>query len=127
MDVGGHTRSHPILSGLSAERAEEEIAGGLDDLASITGRRPSLFAYPNGRRGIDYGDREVAMLRRLGLDGALVTHRGIVTRDSDPLQAPRLTPLHRSAARFGYALWRAYAEPQWHPASQEPASASGAA
>ena len=58
------------------------------------------------------------MLRRLGLEGALVTHRGIVTRDSDPLQAPRLTPLHRSAARFGYALWRAYAEPQWQPASE---------
>ena len=61
MDVGGHTRSHPILSSLSAERAEEEIAGGLDDLASITGRRPTLFAYPNGRRGLDYGDREVAL------------------------------------------------------------------
>jgi peptidoglycan/xylan/chitin deacetylase (PgdA/CDA1 family) len=127
MEVGGHTRSHPILSGLSAERAEEEIVGGLDDLASITGRRPSLFAYPNGRRGIDYGDREVAILRRLELGGALVTHRGIVTRDSDPLQAPRLTPLHRSAARFGYALWRAYAEPQWHPSPQDSASASGAA
>ena len=55
MEVGGHTRSHPILSGLSAERAEEEIAVGLDDLASITGRRPSLFAYPNGRRGMITG------------------------------------------------------------------------
>jgi len=127
MDVGGHTRSHPILSSLSAERAEEEIVGGLDDLASITGRRPTLFAYPNGRRGLDYGDREVTLLRRLGLDGALVTHRGIVTRDSDPLQAPRLTPLHRSAGRFGYALWRAYTEPQWQPASEPSVRVSGAA
>ena len=117
MDIGGHTRTHPILSGLRADRAEEEIAGGLEDLAGIAGRRPVLFAYPNGRRGVDYGDREVAILRRLGITTALVTHRGIVRRDSDPLQAPRLTPLHRDALRFGYALWRAYGAPQWHPES----------
>ena len=53
MDIGGHTRTHPILSGLRADRAEEEIAGGLEDLAGIAGRRPVLFAYPNGRRGVD--------------------------------------------------------------------------
>ena len=127
MDVGGHTRSHPILSGLSAERAEEEIAGGLEDLAAMIGRRPALFAYPNGRRGLDYGDREVATLRRLGIAAALVTHRGIVTRDSDPLQAPRLTPLHRDALRFGYALWRAYGAPPWHPESPSSAQAADVA
>ena len=127
MDVGGHTRSHPILSGLGADRAEEEIAGGLEDLATIVGRRPSLFAYPNGQRGIDYGDREIAILRRLGIAAALVTHRGIVTRDSDPMQAPRLTPLHRDAVRFGYALWRAYREPQWHPEAEPSPTVSGVA
>jgi peptidoglycan/xylan/chitin deacetylase (PgdA/CDA1 family) len=115
MDVGGHTRTHPILSGLTAAQAEQEIAGGLDELASITGRRPMLFAYPNGRRGLDYGDREVELLRRMRIGTALVTNRGIVTRRSDPLQAPRLTPLHRHAGRFGIALWRAYSEPEWLP------------
>jgi peptidoglycan/xylan/chitin deacetylase (PgdA/CDA1 family) len=125
MDVGGHTRSHPILSGLAAARAEEEIAGGLDDLAAIMGRRPTLFAYPNGRRGVDYGDREVGIVRRLGLAAALVTNRGIVTADSDLLQAPRLKPLHRRPGRFGLALWRAYSEPRWHPSS-EPAAAAPA-
>lgn len=122
MDVGGHTRSHPILSGLSAARAEEEIAGGLDDIAGLTGRRPTLFAYPNGRRGVDYGDREVELLRRMGLAAALVTNRGIVRRDCDLLQAPRLTPLHRRPARFGLALWRAYAEPDWRPDADAPDS-----
>ena len=125
MDVGGHTRSHPILSGLDAARAEEEIVGGLDDLAAMLGRRPTLFAYPNGRRGLDYGDREVGIVRRLGLAAALVTNRGIVTAESDVLQAPRLTPLHRRPGRFGLALWRAYSEPQWHPSS-EPAAAAPA-
>jgi peptidoglycan/xylan/chitin deacetylase (PgdA/CDA1 family) len=118
MEVGGHTRSHPILSGLSASHAEEEIAGGLDDLAALVGRRPTLFAYPNGRRGLDYGDREVGIVRRLGLTAALVTNRGIVTAGSDPFQAPRLTPLHRRPGRFGLALWRAYSEPQWDPSTE---------
>ena len=124
MDIGGHTRSHPILSGLSAAGAEEEIAGGLDDIAAVTGRRPVLFAYPNGRRGVDYGDREVGLVRSLGLLAALVTNRGIVTRDSDLLQAPRLTPLHRRAGRFGLALWRAYSEPEWRPSSQSSSAIS---
>jgi peptidoglycan/xylan/chitin deacetylase (PgdA/CDA1 family) len=115
MDVGGHTRTHPILAGLEAAKAEEEIAGGLEDLVSLTGRAVTRFAYPNGRRGRDYGDREVAILRRLGVEAALVTDRGIVRPDSDPLQAPRLAPLHKNAVRFAVALWRAYLAPDWRP------------
>jgi peptidoglycan/xylan/chitin deacetylase (PgdA/CDA1 family) len=123
MDVGGHTRSHPILSGLSAGQAEEEIAGGLDDISAITGRRPTLFAYPNGRRGVDYADREVGIVGKLGLAAAFVTNRGIVTTESDRFQAPRLAPLHRRPGRFGLALWRAYSEPRWHPSTAEVAAA----
>ena len=118
MNVGGHTRTHPILSGLTPAGAEQEIADGLDDLAEIIGRRPTLFAYPNGRRGLDYGDREVELLRRIGVEAAFVTNRGVMTHKSDTLQAPRLTPLHRRAERFGLALWRAYSEPEWLPAPE---------
>lgn len=115
MDVGGHTRTHPILASLDAAQAEGEIAGGLEDLVSLTGRAVTSFAYPNGRRGRDYGDREVGILRRLGVEAALVTDRGIVRPDSDPLQAPRLAPLHKDPARFALALWRAYFAPDWRP------------
>ena len=117
MEVGGHTRTHPILSGLSYVEAEKEIVGGLDDLASLIGRRPALFAYPNGRRGQDYGDREVSILRRAGIEAAFVTNRGIVRRNCDPLQMPRVSPLHTRATRFGVALWLAYSEPEWLPDS----------
>jgi peptidoglycan/xylan/chitin deacetylase (PgdA/CDA1 family) len=127
MDVGGHTRTHPILSGLTEAGAEQEIAGGLDDIAAIIGHRPTLFAYPNGRRGVDYGDREVDLLRRAGIDAAFVTNRGVVTCNSDPLQAPRLSPLHRRAGRFGFALWRAWSEPEWRQASDAVPAASGVA
>jgi peptidoglycan/xylan/chitin deacetylase (PgdA/CDA1 family) len=115
MDVGGHTRTHPILAGLDLAKAEEEIAGGLEDLVALTGRAVTSFAYPNGRRGRDYGDREVAIVRRLGIEVALVTDRGIVRSDSDPLQAPRLAPAHKDAVRFALTLWRAYSGPDWRP------------
>ena len=122
MEVGGHTRTHPILASLSDSRAEEEIRGGLDDLARITGRRTTLFAYPNGRRGQDYGEREIAILRRAGIEAALVTHPGVVRADTDPLQMPRLRTVHRNPLRFAITLWRAY-----HSASEAAPGPSRAA
>lgn len=113
MEVGGHTRTHPILRLLGDREAEAEIRGGIDDLRVITGRPVTLFAYPNGRRGEDYGDREVAILERAGISAAFVSNRGITTSRSHRLQLPRLNPLHRTPLRFGYALWRAYREPEW--------------
>ncbi len=113
MEVGGHTRTHPILRLLGDREAEEEIRGGIEDLRAISGRPVTLFAYPNGRRGEDYGDREVAILERAGISAAFVSNRGITTSRSHRLQLPRLNPLHRTPLKFGYALWRAYGEPEW--------------
>ena len=126
MDVGGHTRSHPILSGLTRARAEEEIAGGLDDIAAITGRRPTLFAYPNGRRGLDYGGSRGRHCPAAGRDGAFVTNRGIVTTRIRSAAGAAAVAVARGAGRFGLALWRAYSEPEWQPASEGAAAATGA-
>jgi len=114
MEVGGHTRTHPILRLLGDQEAEAEICGGIEDLRAITGRPVTLFAYPNGRRGEDYSDREVTILERVGIEAALVSNRGIVTKRSHRLQLPRLNPLHRAPLKFGYALWQAYREPEWN-------------
>lgn len=101
MRVGGHTRTHPILCATNDSQAEEEITGGLDDLASITGERPSLFAYPNGKRGADYDDRHVGMLERAGCAFAFSTRPGAAHRETPRLEIPRFTPWNRTAVRFG--------------------------
>jgi peptidoglycan/xylan/chitin deacetylase (PgdA/CDA1 family) len=49
MDVGGHTRNHPILGRVtSPETLRDEIAGCRDDLIEALGRKPLAFAYPVG-------------------------------------------------------------------------------
>jgi peptidoglycan/xylan/chitin deacetylase (PgdA/CDA1 family) len=106
MHVGGHTRTHPILCALDDASANREIDGGLDDLAAITGIRPALFAYPNGRLGRDYDQRHVGMVAAAGCAYAFTTHPGAATPASDRLELPRFTPWARSRFRFGLMALR---------------------
>lgn len=101
MQVGGHTRTHPILVKIRDEEARAEIGGGISDLASITGERPVLFAYPNGRRGTDFDERHAGMLQEYGVRYAFTTHPGVATLTSPRYELPRFTPWDRSALRFG--------------------------
>ncbi len=48
VELGSHTRRHPRLPGLPADRLREEIVGSADALEARTGRRPRGFAYPYG-------------------------------------------------------------------------------
>jgi len=108
MEIGGHTRWHPILSKVDAEKAEKEIVSGRDTLQEITGARVSAFAYPNGMPGQDYQREHVEMLRRNGFETAVSTAWGCAMQDSDPLQLPRIAPWDRTALRFNLRLLRAY-------------------
>jgi peptidoglycan/xylan/chitin deacetylase (PgdA/CDA1 family) len=49
MDVGGHTRTHPMLSRIGDPRVlHSEIAGCSEDIQEAVGRVPLAFAYPIG-------------------------------------------------------------------------------
>lgn len=48
VSLGGHTRSHPDLRGLPAERVRDELEGSAARIEQETGRRPEDFAYPFG-------------------------------------------------------------------------------
>lgn len=100
MRIGGHTRTHPILLNMEDSDARTEIDGGLEDLARIIGERPSLFAYPNGRRAADFDVRHVAMLRESGVRFAFTTHAGAATREASRWELPRFTPWDRTRYRF---------------------------
>jgi peptidoglycan/xylan/chitin deacetylase (PgdA/CDA1 family) len=65
VEVGAHTRTHPVLSGLSIMDQWREIAGGARQLSERIGRRPSAFAYPYGWHG-QYARATVALVRSLG-------------------------------------------------------------
>jgi peptidoglycan/xylan/chitin deacetylase (PgdA/CDA1 family) len=46
--LGGHTRTHPRLSGLSREALRDEVAGSAERIEAECGVRPATFAYPYG-------------------------------------------------------------------------------
>lgn len=111
MEIGAHTRTHPILSTLDADAARDEIAGSRDDLQRIIGEPVVAFAYPNGRPGEDYGPRERQMVEELGFRYAMATRWGAATASSDRFQLPRFTPWDRNPSRWLARLLLAYSRP----------------
>ncbi|MCP5023867.1 MAG: polysaccharide deacetylase family protein [bacterium] len=73
MEVGVHTRSHAMLDRIPAERVEEEIAGGLEDLKARFADVLPVLAYPSGQ--FDLGVMRVA--EHLGMEAALTVDNGI--------------------------------------------------
>lgn len=104
MQIGAHTVSHPILANLPDDEARAEIANSRRSLETILGDRVTLFAYPNGKPGIDYLPAHVDMVRQLGFESAVSTVAGVATADSDLLQLPRFTPWERDRLRFGMRM-----------------------
>ncbi len=101
MQIGAHTRTHPILATLSADAARAEIAESRWCLEQLLGERVGLFAYPNGKPGTDYSPETVHIVRDLGFDAAVSTTWGASRSGTDVFQIPRFTPWDRSQFRFG--------------------------
>ena len=75
MTFGPHSVSHPILSRTQPERAVAEITESWRRLQAETRNPIPVFCYPNGVYA-DFGDREIAIVRKLGLWGALSSEGG---------------------------------------------------
>ena len=106
MAVGGHTVNHPILASIDAAAAEREIHANKTRLEATTGRRLSLFAYPNGGPGRDYTRAHVQMVKDAGYEAAVSTSHGAATAATDPYQLPRFTPWDLRPGRFELSFVR---------------------
>lgn len=104
MQIGAHTASHPILARLCPDESRREIESSKLSLEDKLQRPVELFAYPNGKPGIDYRAEDVAAVRDIGFTAAVSTSPGAATRRTDPLQIPRFTPWDRPRRRFGLRL-----------------------
>lgn len=89
IEVGCHTMTHPQLSSLSPSLQLDEIRGCKEYLEEILGRPVTSFAYPYGGQE-DYTTDTVSLVRRMGFSSACSTLPGLVTKNSDPLQLPRM-------------------------------------
>lgn len=101
MQIGAHTVTHPILSGLPRELVQQEMAQSKAFLENLLGERVGLFAYPNGNPDKDLTAETVAIATTVGFDAAVTTAWGSAGQMTHRMQIPRFTPWDRSRLRFG--------------------------
>jgi peptidoglycan/xylan/chitin deacetylase (PgdA/CDA1 family) len=92
VEIGGHSHTHPILARLTDDEARNEIDHNRRELAGILGRAPRFFAYPNGRPGRDYTDREVQLVKDAGYEAAVSTRPGAARSGDAVYELPRFGP-----------------------------------
>jgi peptidoglycan/xylan/chitin deacetylase (PgdA/CDA1 family) len=73
MHMGGHSRTHRPLSGLSDAVLTDEVAGSKEIIEKMLRLPVSTFAYPHGR----YDDATVAAVDRAGYTGACCSVPGV--------------------------------------------------
>jgi peptidoglycan/xylan/chitin deacetylase (PgdA/CDA1 family) len=100
IDIGAHTKSHPILSTLGLDQAKEEVVGSKSYLEAMLGIPVKHFAYPNGRPGIDYRMEHRDLVEIAGYEAAVSTQWGVASNMSDRWQLPRFTPWDKTPLRF---------------------------
>jgi peptidoglycan/xylan/chitin deacetylase (PgdA/CDA1 family) len=86
VEIGSHTLTHPILTGLSDERLREEVGRSRDRIQTALRRKVETFCYPNGDCDIRTR-REVA---RAGYELAVTTEIGLNNEQADPLSLRRI-------------------------------------
>ena len=87
-----HTATHPILARAPRDVQRDEIMRSMAAVEQVTGVRPTAFAYPNGRPGMDYDMTTLALLREAGVETAFTTAAGFAARGA-PLERPRFLML----------------------------------
>ncbi|MCB9828375.1 MAG: polysaccharide deacetylase family protein [Planctomycetes bacterium] len=85
IDIGSHTRTHPILPTLEPAQIEAELAGARSELERLLDRPVPRFCYPNG--GEDGRVREVV---RRHHDLAVTTEAGVIQPGEDRIGLPRI-------------------------------------
>ncbi|HEY8170113.1 MAG TPA: polysaccharide deacetylase family protein [Candidatus Limnocylindria bacterium] len=82
-----HSRTHPLLTRVDAERLADELAGSLDDLRSEIGDCLPVVAYPSG----DWSRDVVAAAETAGYEIGFTTKRGLIDlRRADWLSLRRI-------------------------------------
>ncbi|MDQ6676798.1 MAG: polysaccharide deacetylase family protein [Acidobacteriota bacterium] len=89
LEVGAHTRRHPVLSRLADSELDEQIRGSKEEIERNLGRPVRHFCYPNGKLA-DYSRQALEAVKASRYESAVVAEFGLVTPGADPFQLPRL-------------------------------------
>jgi peptidoglycan/xylan/chitin deacetylase (PgdA/CDA1 family) len=97
MTFGPHTVTHPVLSSTADAQAEFEIVESWRRLSAEVEQPVPVFCYPSGRDR-DFGEREMEIVRHLGLLGAVAGQ----PREFSPAEFLKSSLLPYRVPRFGY-------------------------
>jgi peptidoglycan/xylan/chitin deacetylase (PgdA/CDA1 family) len=86
VEVGAHTRFHPILTVCSDTEAWDEIDRSRSEVEAFSGRPCRHFSYPNG----NYTKREIEMVARAGFSSARTLDVGWNSVSTDPYRLRQL-------------------------------------
>ena len=89
MDIGAHTRTHPMLSACSPAELRNEISGSRADLEEWLGRPVTTFAYPFGLRVVEYRAAAVRAVHAAGFEAAVAVEPRPVSVRSPIFELPR--------------------------------------
>lgn len=87
--IGAHTVNHPILKNEDNKTAYYEIRESIVNLSDILNSSIKYFAYPNGIRNLDYGERERSILEGLGIRLAFNTCENYFDSGVERFDIPR--------------------------------------
>ena len=85
IELGSHTRHHPMLPRLSAERQKEEIQSSKRDLEMLLNKKITGFSYPNGKATAD----AKRLVREMGFTYACTSLHDVVRPESDVYELTR--------------------------------------
>jgi peptidoglycan/xylan/chitin deacetylase (PgdA/CDA1 family) len=107
VELGAHSRTHPVLTRLNDEQLHEEVHGSGVRIADRTGSQPRHFSYPYGAH-----DDRVAAAVTAGYDAAVTTELAGVHQGTDRYRLPRLEMYYfrdpRRLQAWGTAGFRRY-------------------
>lgn len=96
VDIGSHTRTHPVLNGLSIEKQTDEIRTSRQHLESVLERPVPGFSYPNGA----FDEQTRHLVRDSGYIYACMSASGLANKTDAIFQLPRLWPKDWNGKQF---------------------------
>jgi peptidoglycan/xylan/chitin deacetylase (PgdA/CDA1 family) len=117
-DIGSHTLTHPYLTKLTPDQANEEISASRKKLQDLFGRATEHFCYPFG----DWNEKVRDLVQEAGYRTASTTVPGVNTIADSPFALKRFTARYRSRTLKSVWAWMVGWKSQGRQKAESPKS-----
>jgi peptidoglycan/xylan/chitin deacetylase (PgdA/CDA1 family) len=89
VEIGSHTKSHPILSSITDEESWRELTESRREIEDGIGKKVTSFCVPNGMPG-DYRASQLRQVAEAGYACNVLASFGLVENSADPYSLRRM-------------------------------------